>query len=88
MNQEMAPSKYSVIFGRLIRLLPLYYFILLFFWRFMVLVGGDGPMFFGYDYMNHCEKHWVWHMTFLNNIMPWREANACISWTWFVACDF
>ena len=86
-NPDSAPSYFRLIFGRFIRLAPLYYFILLFFWRFMVLMGGDGPMFFGYEHMNHCEKHWMWHMAFLNNIIPWKEANDCVSWTWFIACD-
>ena len=48
-NDGKQPNKCAFVLNRLVRLAPLYYFTLLFFWRFMVLLGGDGPMFFGYD---------------------------------------
>ena len=53
----------------------------------MVLVGGDGPMFFGYENVSRCGSNWLWHMTFLNNIIPWKDIDGCANWTWYVACD-
>lgn len=72
---------------RFVRLAPLYFFTLIFFWRLMVLLGGDGPMFFGYDHISKCSSTWVWHVSFLNNIIPWKDLDGCANWTWFVACD-
>lgn len=36
---------------RVMRLIPTYIFALFFFWKFLVLFGGDGPMFFMYNDM-------------------------------------
>jgi len=46
-NEGRLPSsKLKLGLSRMIRLLPLYIFTMLFFWRFVVLFGGEGPMFF------------------------------------------
>jgi hypothetical protein len=34
---------------RIVRLLPLYFFAIMFFWKFLVLFGGDGPLFYMYQ---------------------------------------
>lgn len=38
----------KIYIDRAMRLLPAYMFSLFFFWKFLVLFGGDGPMFFMY----------------------------------------
>lgn len=54
-NEGRLPSgKCKLLVGRMARLWPLYIFTLLFFWRFMVLFGGEGPMFFQYDEHAKC----------------------------------
>lgn len=35
-----------IYLNRLMRLLPTYFFALLFFWKFLKLFGGEGPMFY------------------------------------------
>jgi peptidoglycan/LPS O-acetylase OafA/YrhL len=35
--------------NRAVRLLPLYFFAIVFFWKFLVLFGGDGPLFYMYE---------------------------------------
>jgi peptidoglycan/LPS O-acetylase OafA/YrhL len=46
-NEGRLPcSKWKLYLNRFARLIPLYFFTLLFFWRIVVLFGGDGPMFF------------------------------------------
>lgn len=50
-NGEMG-SGLKIILNRYMRLFPLYFFSLFFFWKFIVLFGGDGPMFFMYDIVN------------------------------------
>lgn len=61
----------KIYLNRFLRLFPLYCFMLLFFWKFLVLFGGDGPLFFLYDDMTECSKYWIWHLLFLNNLIPW-----------------
>ena len=76
-----------LILNRLVRLWPLYAFTLVFYWRFIVLFGGEGPLFFEYENSHTCEKHWIWHLTFLNNFIPWKGDDTCMNWTWFLACE-
>ena len=70
--QDGVMESYSFIYtNRLVRLLPLYFFAIMFFWKFLILFGGDGPLFYMYQTTTECEKHWLWHLVFLNNIVPW-----------------
>lgn len=41
-------SWWMLYLNRLVRLLPLYMFAMFFFWKFLVLFGGDGPLFYMY----------------------------------------
>mmetsp|Transcript_13805 Transcript_13805/g.9957 ORF Transcript_13805/g.9957 Transcript_13805/m.9957 type:complete len:138 (-) Transcript_13805:39-452(-) len=41
-------SSFLFLFSRYMRLFPMYAFMLFFFWQFIVVFGGDGPMFFQY----------------------------------------
>jgi peptidoglycan/LPS O-acetylase OafA/YrhL len=83
------PGGIAMIYlNRLVRLLPLYMFAMFFFWKFLVLFGGDGPLFFQYQTTTECQKYWFWHLTFLNNIVPWSQHDTCLPWTWYLANDF
>ena len=42
-------SYMKILMNRYIRLFPLYFYTFIFFWSFIVLFGGDGPMFFMYN---------------------------------------
>jgi len=68
-------------------LIPLYFFTLLFFWRIMLLFGGGGPLFFNYEKNHNCSDTWMWHALFVNNLIPWRKLDGCMTWTWYLACD-
>lgn len=72
---------------RIMRLLPTYMFALFFFWKFLVLFGGDGPMFYMYSTLTECSRFWIWHLTFLNNVIPWSSDDTCMPWTWYIAND-
>jgi peptidoglycan/LPS O-acetylase OafA/YrhL len=78
----------KVIFRRYMRLIPLYLFTLLFFWKFITVFGGDGPMFFMYDETNGCNEYWYWHLLFLNNLIPFNKPDHCMHWTWYSANEF
>ena len=87
-NEGRLPSsKCKLYLARMLRLWPLYLFTLLFFWRFMVLFGGSGPMFFEYEEHAKCGKSFIWHMLWLNNLIPWGARDSCMQWTWYLACD-
>ena len=83
------PGGWAMIYlNRIVRLLPLYLFAILFFWKFLALFGGDGPQFFMYKTTTECSKYWFWHLVFLNNIVPWSQHDTCLPWTWYLANDF
>ena len=88
LNEGRLPYwKTKLILNRAIRLLPLYFFTLVFFWRFMVLFGGEGPLFFEYQNYGQCDSQWLWHLLFVNNLIPWNAIDGCMSWTWYIACE-
>ena len=29
----------------------------------------------------------MWHVTFLNNLVPWGGSDNCMNWTWYLACE-
>lgn len=47
-------SWFMIYVNRLVRLLPLYMFAMFFFWKFLVLYGGDGPLFYQYHTSTEC----------------------------------
>ena len=87
-NDGTLSSSLMIVLNRYVRLIPLYVFALLFFWKFIAIFGGDGPMFFMYGQVNECSKQWIWHLLFLNNMVPWSAKDNCMAWTWYLANDF
>ena len=83
--KETNVSLVMVIVNRIVRLWPSYAITLLISWKIMSLFGGEGPMFFMYEQTTNCSKLWFWHLTFLNNIVPWGEKDTCMPWTWYIA---
>jgi peptidoglycan/LPS O-acetylase OafA/YrhL len=55
------------------------------FFTFIPLLG-TGPLFFGYA-QNQCDTNWLWHLLFLNNVIPWSSRDNCMNWTWYLACE-
>jgi peptidoglycan/LPS O-acetylase OafA/YrhL len=51
-NDGNVGSNMRIILNRYMRLFPLYAYALFFFWLFIPLFGGDGPMFFMYNQVN------------------------------------
>lgn len=86
-NDGNIGSYLKIYFARIARLWPLYCFALLFFWKFLVLFGGDGPMFYMYETASECGKYWMWHLLFINNLIPWTAKDTCMNWTWYLAND-
>jgi hypothetical protein len=62
--------------------------MIFFLWKFISLLGGDGPRFYQYYNENGCGKSWIWHILMVNNILPWGERDYCIEPSWYLANDF
>lgn len=78
---------WKLVLGRYLRLAPMYYFMILFMWKFLMLFGGHGPRYFMYEEDHSCHESWFWHFTFLNNILPWKQSSNCLQQTWYLAND-
>jgi hypothetical protein len=72
-NEGQLGSWFWLYLNRIVRLVPLYMFAMFFFWKFLVLYGGDGPLFYQYHDKTECQKYWFWHLVFLNNVVPWAQ---------------
>ena len=88
MQNVKALSWFMIYLNRIVRLLPLYMFAMFFFWKFLVLYGGSGPLFYQYHSATECQKYWFWHAIFMNNVVPFNEHDTCLPWTWYLANDF
>ena len=75
------------IFRRLIRYMPVYYFVC-FFMLFMIKHLGDGPLWPMIDRVfPTCDKYWWTCFTFLQVLIPFGEV-PCLSWVWYVSAEF
>ena len=87
-NDGNIGSILKIYLNRYMRLTPLYAFMILFYWKFLNLFGGDGPLFFWYETMTKCSSSWYWHLLYLNNLIPFSKVDTCMNWTWYLANDF
>ena len=76
---------------RYLRLTMVYAF-LLFFWWFLTVQLGSGPLWessFGVGSGNYkaCEKYWWTNLLYINNFYPWKLNDECMGWTWYLAND-
>lgn len=72
---------------RLIRIIPLYYFLNYFF-IFLFPYTGFGPAWYLYHHQSNsiCSDYWWSNFIFLNNFLPSSEY-SCMPWSWYIACD-
>jgi peptidoglycan/LPS O-acetylase OafA/YrhL len=69
------------------RIVPLYFFMILFLANFLSLFGGAGPRFYEYESEHGCSETWFWHFLMFNNVFPWAENDYCIKESWYLAND-
>ena len=72
---------------RYARFLPLYTYLILFLWKFIDMLGGDGPRFYQFEKGHGCKKTYLWHFLMVNNFIPWGERDYCIEPSWYLAND-
>ena len=63
---------WKIALSRAVRFLPLYALMILFMWKIIPMIGGTGPLFYQFEDSHGCEHSWFWHITFLNNVLPWK----------------
>eukprot|EP01012_Entosiphon_sulcatum_P013262 TRINITY_DN1852_c0_g1_i1.p1 TRINITY_DN1852_c0_g1~~TRINITY_DN1852_c0_g1_i1.p1 ORF type:complete len:670 (-),score=111.56 TRINITY_DN1852_c0_g1_i1:530-2518(-) len=76
-------------FARIYRLSPVYYFVLVLYWKVLPhltqgplwprLVDGIIPV---------CDDYWWTNILYINNFHPFLMANECMQWAWYLANDF
>ncbi|GFT13901.1 nose resistant to fluoxetine protein 6 [Nephila pilipes] len=73
------------ILHRLWRIMPVYYFIILF--GCLVPLMGSGPLFHEtmVDSIYPCFQYWWRNILFINNYYPMKD--MCMLHTWYVSCD-
>lgn len=75
------------VFGRFLRLIPVYAFIIM---AFVWVVGhlGQGPLWYLMeDTYKNCSELWYTNLLFINNFYPAVYDNQCMAWTWYLAND-
>ncbi|CAG9332898.1 unnamed protein product [Blepharisma stoltei] len=76
-----------VYIHRYLRIIPLYMFVLLFFWALQKHIGG-GPLWFEGDNINAgCKNHWWTNLLFVNNVVPDWKGSSCLNQSWYLAND-
>ncbi|XP_020624606.1 O-acyltransferase like protein-like isoform X2 [Orbicella faveolata] len=77
---------FSYYFHRFWRLTPAYMFVLLFFDK-MTPFLGEGPLWYGMQAENPCDKYWWTNLLYINNFYPTTMNNSCMLWGWYLAND-
>jgi len=76
------------IVHRIIRLSPLFIYVL-FFFMYIGPIIGTGPMYYLYDSVVNpmCHDYWWTNILYINNLTT-VMSKECLSWTWYLANDF
>lgn len=79
---------WMIMLHRFLRIAPLYFATILFFW-FIMAMAGTGPIFYMYkdDYAGACNRYWWSHLLFINNFYPFDRDEQCMGWTWYLPND-
>lgn len=85
---ELPQHPIKTMCSRYLRFMPLYLFMILFLWKFIALLGGDGPRFYQYENGHGCKESWMYHLLMINNLFPWGKRDYCIEPSWYLANDF
>lgn len=74
---------------RLMRILPLYIFCLLLWWKIGIMLG-NGPIWYHWeDFIVKCNSSWWTNLLFVNNLIPYMnpDTGECIYISWYLAID-
>ncbi|GAM20720.1 hypothetical protein SAMD00019534_038950 [Acytostelium subglobosum LB1] len=71
---------------RLLRLSPLYYFLLFVLWQLSPMFGS-GPLWYQYNVSSSCDQYWWTNLLYINNMYPATLDQECMGWSWYLAND-
>jgi peptidoglycan/LPS O-acetylase OafA/YrhL len=81
-------TKFStIIFYRLIRLMPLYVIVILASTYCLPFFLNGPSINSAINYTSPCKQYWWHNILFINNLI-WYEDNNCLGHTWYLANDF
>ncbi|EGG23512.1 hypothetical protein DFA_05645 [Cavenderia fasciculata] len=72
---------------RVVRLSPIYFFLIFFFWHVGPLLGY-GPAYYLYNSVVNpmCQQRWWTNLLYINNLTS-TMSGECFSWAWYLAND-
>lgn len=72
---------------RVLRLMPMYIFILGIYWTLTPMMG-EGPLWFSTKATLESSNQYCWtNVLFINNFIPKEFYDECMPWAWFLAVD-
>jgi len=78
---------WKIVLARAIRFFPMYFLMILFMWKVVPVLGGDGPRFYQFEDSHGCSESFIWQVLYLNNLIPWTQSSKCLEQTWYLAND-
>jgi peptidoglycan/LPS O-acetylase OafA/YrhL len=79
---------FMIVVHRLIRILPVYMFVMLFGWS-LAKYAGDGPKWYNAEYIMHsdCKRYFWTYPLFINNFVLPKTTNNCLVGSWYLPND-
>ena len=72
---------------RYLRLTPVYAFVIFFAWFLTDHIVASQAFSFANPFAEKCSQYWWTNLLYINNLHPWKFADQCVSWTWYLAND-
>ena len=72
---------------RYLRLTPTYAFVLFFSWLLYYHFVYSPSISFGVSVFSNCPKYWWTNLLYINNLYPWKMAEECMGWAWYLGND-
>jgi peptidoglycan/LPS O-acetylase OafA/YrhL len=87
-EKSMSVGKFVMVYvHRVLRITPVYIFVLIFFWTMHIHLG-NGPLWFNIGSFYHdCDRYWYSNLIFMNNFIPNGGINQCLGVSWYLAVD-
>ena len=74
---------------RYLRLTPLYFFVLLFWWKALRVVGLGPQWLSQRGAYQRCKRYWWTNMLYVNNLVPFKDtfSEQCFGHAWYLGND-
>lgn len=87
-TKHYTPFRFIMVYvHRLLRILPLYMFIMCFFWSMQEYLGNGPLWYYASEFNKDCHKYWWANLLFVNNFVPDWKSTQCVPVAWYLAVD-